>query len=110
REPDEPRTLGPLRLRLDPRRDVAAFLAQRADRVGGKRVVPRTRLEPVIARGNRADRAYVHQVARNQRMDAFFLERRDLAAVAAVDDVDLRIAVHVAHESHAPRAQDAALA
>src|SRR5438105_15342766 len=42
-------------------------------------------------------------------MDAFFLERRDLAAVAAIDDVDLSIAVDVAHEAHAPRTQNAAL-
>jgi hypothetical protein len=39
----------------------------------------------------------------------FFLERRDLAAVAAVDDVDLRVAVDLAHEPDAARAQDAAL-
>ena len=43
-------------------------------------------------------------------MHAFFLERRDLAAVAAVDDVDLRVAVDVLHEPHAPRAEDAAVA
>src|SRR6185295_14029735 len=34
----------------------------------------------------------------------------DLAAVAAVDDVDLRIGVDIAHEPHAPRAEDAAVA
>ena len=43
-------------------------------------------------------------------MHAFFLERRDLAAVAAIDDVDLRVAVDVAHEPHAARAEDAAVA
>ena len=74
------------------------------------RVVPRPRLEPVVARRDRADRAHVHQVARDQRVDALFLERRDLAAVAAVDDVDLRVAVHVAHEPDAPRAENAAVA
>ncbi len=42
-------------------------------------------------------------------MDALFLERRDLTAIAAIDDVDLRVAVHLAHEAHAPRAQNAAL-
>src|ERR1043166_3570669 len=42
-------------------------------------------------------------------MDAFFLERGDLAAVAPIDDVDLRVAVHVAHEPHAARAQNAPL-
>jgi hypothetical protein len=37
-------------------------------------------------------------------------ERGNLAAVAAIDDADLRVAVHFAHEAHAPRAQDAAVA
>ena len=37
-------------------------------------------------------------------------ERRDLAAVAAVGDADLRVAVDLAHEPHAPRAEDAAIA
>ena len=43
-------------------------------------------------------------------MHAFFLERRDLAAVAAIDDVDLRVAFDVAHEADAARAEDAAVA
>ena len=42
-------------------------------------------------------------------MNTLFLERRDLAAVSAVDDVDLRVALDVAHEPHAPRAQNAPL-
>src|SRR4029450_11917269 len=109
READEPRALRPLRLGLDPGGDVAALLALRADRVGRVRVVPRPRFEPVVARRNRAHRADVHQIAGQQRMDAFFLERRDLAAVAAVDDVDLRVAVDLAHEPDAACAQDAAL-
>src|SRR5206468_4404661 len=33
----------------------------------------------------------------------------DLAAVAAIDDVDLRVGVDVAHEPHAARAEDAAV-
>ena len=106
----ELRALGPLRLGLDPRRRVAALLAERADRVDGLRVVPRPRLEPVVARRDRADRTDVHQVARQQRDDALLLERRDLAAVAAMRDADLRVAVDFAHEPHAPRAQDAAVA
>ena len=110
REPNELRALRPLRLRLDPRGDVAALRALRADQVGGERVVPRTRLEPVVARGDRADRTHVHQVARDERVHAFFLERRDLAAVPAVEDVDLRVVVDVAHEAHAPRAENAAVA
>ena len=43
-------------------------------------------------------------------MHALLAERRDLAAVAAIDDADLRVAVDLAHEAHAPRAQDAAVA
>src|SRR5206468_1901142 len=45
----------------------------------------------------------------NERMHAFFLERGDLAAISPIDDVDLRVAVDVAHEAHAARAQNAAL-
>ena len=43
-------------------------------------------------------------------MNALLLERRDLAAVAAIDDVDLRVGLDLAHEPDAPRAQDAAVA
>ena len=45
-----------------------------------------------------------------QRMHALLLERGDLAAVAAIDDVDLRVAVDLAHEADAARAEDAAVA
>ena len=110
RHAHEPRPLRPLRLRLDPRGRVAALRAERADRVHRVRVVPRPRLEPVVARGDRADRAHVHQVARQERVDAFFLERRDLAAAAPIHDADLRVAVDLFHEPHAPRAQDAPVA
>src|SRR4029079_14870343 len=57
REPDEPLALRPLRLCLDPRRRVAALRAERADRIDRVRVVPGARLEPVVAGGDRADRA-----------------------------------------------------
>ena len=60
--------------------------------------------------GDRADRADVHQVARQQRVDALLAERRDLAAVAAIDDADLRVVVDLAHEADAARAEDAAVA
>src|SRR5262249_27102293 len=110
REANQARTFRPLGLRLDPGGDVAALRALRTDGVGGERIVPRPRLEPVVARGDGADRTDVHQVAGDQRVDALFLERRDLAAVAAIDDVDLRVAVDLAHEAHAARAQDAAVA
>src|SRR4029078_10467018 len=73
-------------------------------------VVPRPRLEAVVASGNRADRADVHQVAREQRVDALLVERRDLAVAAARDDANLRVAVDLAHEADAPRAEDAAVA
>ena len=43
-------------------------------------------------------------------MHALFLEGGDLAAVAAIDDVDLRVGLDLAHEPHAARAQDAAVA
>ena len=43
-------------------------------------------------------------------MHAFVLEGRDLAAVASLGDADLRVAVDFAHETHAARAQDAAVA
>src|SRR5262249_47122937 len=91
-------------------RRIAALLAARADRVHRVRVVPRTRLESVVARRDRADGADIHQVSGDERVHALFLERRDLAAVAAVDDVDLRVAVDLAHEADAPRAEDAAVA
>src|SRR5215471_7796262 len=109
-EPDEPRSFGPFGLRFQPRGRIAAFGAPRADGIHGNRVVPRARLEAVITRGDRADRTHVHQVARDERVHAFFLEGRDFAAVPAIDDVDLRVAVHVAHEADAARAQNAALA
>src|SRR3990170_653657 len=107
--PYQPRAFGPLRLGFEPDGDIAALLALRADGVGGVGVVPRTRLEAIVARGDCADRADVHEVARDERMHAGFLEGRDLAAVSPIDDVDLRVAVDVAHEEHAARAQDAAL-
>src|SRR4029079_10713513 len=110
RQPRQPGALRPLRLRLDPRRRRAALRAERADGVHRVGVVPRARLEAVVASGNRADRADVHQVAREQRVDALLVERRDLAVAAARDDANLRVAVDLAHEADAPRAEDAAVA
>jgi hypothetical protein len=43
-------------------------------------------------------------------MHPLFAERRDFAAVAAIDDADLCVAVDLLHEPHAACAQDAALA
>src|SRR4029079_10198660 len=107
---NELRALRPLGLRFDPRGRVAALLAERADRVDGLRVVPRPRLEPVVARRDRADRTDVHQISRQQRDDALLFERGDFAAVAARDDADLSVAIDFAHEPHATGAQDAAVA
>ena len=43
-------------------------------------------------------------------MHALLLEGRDLAAVATVGNVDLRVGVDLFHEPHASRAEDAAVA
>src|SRR5262249_26795331 len=42
-------------------------------------------------------------------MDALLQERRDLAAVSAIDDVDLPVTFHIAHEPDATRAENAPL-
>src|SRR4029078_11711816 len=65
---------------------------------------------PVVDSGNGTGRADRHQIARQQGMDAFFFEGGDLAAVAAIRDADLRVAVDLFHEPHAPRAENAAVA
>src|SRR6266850_4002430 len=82
RDPNQARTLCPLGLSLEPPARVAALRAQRAYRIDDIRVVPRAALEAVIARGDGAHRAHVHQVPREQRVHPFFLERRDFTAVA----------------------------
>ena len=110
RHANQPRALCPLGLGLDPGGGVAALRAQRADRVDGVRVVPGPRAEAILPRRDRADRADVHQVAGQERVHALLVEGGDLAAVAAIDDADLRVAVDLAHEADAPRAQDAAVA
>ena len=110
RHADEAGALGPLGLGLEPAGGAAALRASGADGVDGVGVVPRARAEAVLLGGDGPDRADVHEVAREQRVDALIVERRDLAAVAAVDDADLRVAVDFAHEALAPRAHDAAVA
>src|SRR5688572_10498934 len=100
----------PFGLGLQPRGGAAAFGAQRARGVDRVRVVPRARAESILPGRDRADRAYVHQVAREQGMHALLVEGGDLAAVAAIDGADLRVAVDFGHEPDAPRAQDAAIA
>src|SRR6185436_2569558 len=86
RRPDELSPFGPFGLRLDPRGRVAALFAQGANRVDRFRVVPRPRLEAIVPRRDRTDRTDVHQVPGQERVHPFFLEGRDLAAVAAIDD------------------------
>src|SRR5206468_8765941 len=101
---------GPFGLRLDPGRRRTPFGAERADRVDRVGIVPGPRFEPVVARGDGADRANIHQVAGEQRVDALFVEGRNLALAAARCDPDLRVGVDLTHETDAPRAEDAAVA
>ena len=110
RDARQARALRPFGLGLQPRGGAAALRAQRARGVHGVRVVPRARAEAVLPGGDRADRADVHQVARQQRVHALLVEGGDLAAVAAVDGADLRVAIDFGHEADAARAQDAAVA
>ncbi len=110
RHADQPRALGPLRLCPQPERDVAALRTGRADGIHGLRIVPGAALEAIVPRRDCADRADVHQVAREQRVHAVLLEGRDLAAVAAIDDADLGVTVDLAHEANAPCTKDAAIA
>src|SRR5215471_21804393 len=42
-------------------------------------------------------------------MNTLFLKRRNLASIAAVDDVDLGVAVDIAHEPDAASAENAAI-
>src|SRR5262249_24237408 len=92
-----------------PRGRVASLRTQCADRVNDLRVVPRAGFESIVPRRDRSDRTDVHQVSGIQRMDALFLEGRDLAAVSAIDDVDLRIPFDVPHEPDAGRSENAAV-
>src|SRR4030095_2737264 len=89
---------------------VAPSRAQGAHRIDDVRVVPRTALEPVIARRDGADGTDIHQISRQDRVDALLLKRRDLAAITAIDDVDLGVSVDVTHETDATRAENAAVA
>ena len=68
RDPRHLRASSPFRLCLQPHRGIAALRTKGADGVASHRVVPRPRLEPVVARRNGADRTNVHQVAGEQRL------------------------------------------
>ena len=72
--------------------------------------VPRPRLEPVGRGGERADRADLHGVAAEVAGEGVVGERVDLRLVAAVLEVDERVAGHLVGEARAAVAEDAALA
>ena len=58
----------------------------------------------------RADRADLHGVAREVRVEGLLGEVQDLRAIAAIDEVDQGVAGDLVGESRAARALDAALA
>ncbi len=89
--------------------DAAAHRAGGAGRLGLVEV-PRPRLEAIGGRGERADRADLHCVAREVGRELMLGECVDLRLVAAVDEADERIAGHVLGEARAAIAEDAALA
>ena len=96
---------------------VAARLHERAaaDRAGGAGAldlveVPRAGLEAVGRGGERADRADLHGVAAEVAGEGVVGERVDLRLVAAVLEVDERVAGDLVGEPGAAIAEDAALA
>ena len=90
-------------------RAAALHRARRARRLD-RREVPGPGAEAVLARGQRADRADLHGVAREVRVERLLFEVQDLHAIAAVDEVDERVARDLVGEADAARALDAALA
>ena len=89
--------------------DAATHRARRAGGLGLLEV-PRPGLEAVRRRGERADRADLHGVAAEVRGERVVRERVDLGLVAAVLEVDQRVAGHLLREPGAAVAEDAALA
>ena len=89
--------------------DVAAHRAEPAD---GRNVldVPRPRLEAVLRRGERTDRAELDHVARERRPVGVALERGDLGVGATVPRDELVVLGHVGGEPRAAVTEDAALA
>ncbi len=71
--------------------------------------VPRSGLEPVRLRGERADRADLHGVAGEVRRERLVRKREHLCLVAPTREADQRVAGDLAREPGAPIAQDAAL-
>ncbi len=72
--------------------------------------VPGPGLEPVRLGGQRAHRADLHGVAAEVARERFVGERVDLGLIAAVDEMDQRVAGDLFREPGAAVAQDAALA
>ena len=91
------------------RADVAADRAEAADR---RHVLdlPRPRLEAVLRRGERADRAELGHVAGEVALVRLVLERRDHRLRAAVDRDELAVLGDRLAEARAAVAEDAALA
>src|SRR5262245_64949519 len=75
-----------------------------------RREVPRSSAEPVLSRGQRTHRADLHGVAREVRVERLLGEIEHLRVVAAIDEVDQRVAGDLVRETRAPRALDAAFA
>ncbi len=90
-------------------RAAALHRARRARRLDG-REVPGPCPEAILARGERTYRADLHGVAREVRVERLLFEVQDLHAIAAVDEVDERVAGDLVGEADAPRALDTALA
>ena len=90
--------------------DAAADRARRCRWTRPGLEVPRAGLEAVGLRGERADRADLHGVAAEVRRERLVGEGVDLGVVAAVEEVDQRVAGHLLGEPGAAVAEDAALA
>ena len=104
---DSGETLDFIARRVD--RDPAADRAHLAGRLGGVEI-PRAGLEAIAGGGERADRADLDGVAAEVRRERFVRERVDLGVVAAVDEVDQRIAGDFLGKTGAAVTQDATLA
>ena len=103
---DAEQTHDAVRRRLD--RAPAADRAGLARRLG-RLEVPRTRLEAVRARGQRADGADLHDVAGEVRRERLVGIGDDLGLLAAPAEVDERVARDLGGEARAAPALDAAL-
>ena len=82
-----------------------ARVARRLDRFE----IPGTGLEAVLPRGERADRTDLHRVAGEVRVERLVGEVEHLHAVAALDEVDQRVAGDLLGEAGTTSALDAAL-